>query len=116
MQALSLHWIAPGEKYLGFLARMSIQCRSCHPSKPALDCLGLFVQLDWSATPPRQGPPGFSAKVLLSALSARGHFCEKPGSLSVALVPSGYAQLTMIVESSRAALWRLAASSPTVTS
>ena len=60
--------------------------------------------------------PGFSAKVLLSALSARGHFCEKPGSLSVALVPSGYAQLTMIVESSRAALWRLAASSPTVTS
>lgn len=60
--------------------------------------------------------PGFSAKVLLSALSARGHFCEKPGSLSVALVPSGYAQLTMIVESSRAAPWRLAASSPTVTS
>ena len=63
-----------------------------------------------------EGDPGLSAKVLLSALSARGHFCEKPGSPSVALVPSGYAQLTMIVESSRAAPWRLAASSPTVTS
>ena len=63
-----------------------------------------------------EGDPGVSAKVLLSALSARGHFCEKPGSPSVALVPSGYAQLTMIVESSRAAPWRLAASSPTVTS
>lgn len=62
------------------------------------------------------GSPTLSAKVLLSALSARGHFCEKPGSLSVALAPSGYAQLTMIVESSRAAPWRLAASSPTVTS
>lgn len=62
------------------------------------------------------GSPTLSAKVLLSALSARGHFCEKPGFLSVALVPSGYAQLTMIVESSRAAPWRLAASSPTVTS
>lgn len=63
-----------------------------------------------------EGDSTLSAKVLLSALSARGHFCEKPGSLSVALVPSGYAQLTMIVESSRAAPWRLAASSPTVTS
>ena len=45
-------------------------------------------------------------------------FAMEGGALlaALALVPSGYAQLTMIVESSRTAPWRLAASSPTVTS